>query len=135
MKPRSHSLNQVVCVTMTTIDATPTISVQMNATTCRNLRATVMAILKRLADAEVNAPVARFRVAVYPQVGKAIQLVAEVDARRTNRCQVPEPRSCGVHQCRRHPEGLVRHVAEVEERHSSELAKQRLADFGRSFQH
>src|SRR6266508_4943223 len=39
MKPRSHSLNQAVCVTMTAIEATPTTSVQMNATTCKERRA------------------------------------------------------------------------------------------------
>ena len=38
MKPRSHSLNQVVWLTITAIEVTPMRSVQMSATTWRNLR-------------------------------------------------------------------------------------------------
>ena len=56
-----HELLNSGAVTMTTIDATPTINVQMKATTCRSFRATVMSALERLTDAEVNTPVARVR--------------------------------------------------------------------------
>src|SRR5262247_2409701 len=101
MKPRSHSLNHVVCDTMTAIDVTPTISVQMNATTWRNFRATVMSSLKRLTDAEVNAPRARFRFAVHLQVRNAIQLISEVDACRPHRGEIPKSGPSGVHErCR-----------------------------------
>src|SRR4026208_239440 len=98
MKPRSHSLNQVVCDTMTTIAVTPTIRVQRNATTCRNFRATVMmrTALERLTNTEVNTPRARFRLAVHLQVRNAIQLIPEVDARRTDRREITQPWPRGV---------------------------------------
>src|SRR5580765_2734975 len=135
MKPRSHSLNQAVCVTMTVVAAKPTISVQRNATTWTNLRATVMSSLECLADAEVNAPVARFRFAVHFQVRDAVQLISEVDARRTDRRQISEAGPCRVHERCRDSERSVRHVAEVEERDASELTDERLADFCRPLQH
>src|SRR6185503_2864827 len=118
------------------IAVTPTISVQMNATTCRNLRAIMThTSLERLADAEVNAPRARLRFAVHLQVRDPIELIAEIDARRTDRREISETGACGVDESRRHVERPVRHVAEIEEGDASELADQRLADFGRSFQH
>src|SRR4029079_1240870 len=100
MNPRSHSLNQVVCDTITAMAVTPTINVQMNATTCRNLRPTVMTSppLERLTDAEVNAPVARFGFAVDSQVIDPIQLISEIDPRRTDRGEVSQARPHGVDQ-------------------------------------
>src|SRR5262245_8146473 len=137
MKPRNHSLNHVVCDTMTAIAVTPTINVQMKATTCRNLRATVMTqpSLERLTDAEVNAPWPRFRLAVDLQVRNAIQLIPEVDACGPDRGEVSQSGTHGVHESRRYVERPVRHVAEIEEGDASDLAKQRFADFGRSLQH
>ena len=95
MKPRSHSLNQVVCVTMTAIDATPTISVQRKATTWSERLATTSADLtsERLTDAEVHAPAPLLRLAVDEQALDRIQLVADVEARRTDRRQVAEARA------------------------------------------
>src|SRR5215510_6891029 len=108
MKPRSHSLNQVVCDTMTAIAVTPTISVQMNATTCRNLRAMVISCLKRLADAEVNAPRACLRFAVHLQVRDPVELISKVDACLTDRREISESGSGGVHERCRDAERPIR---------------------------
>src|SRR6185503_7018678 len=101
MKPRSHSLNQVVWVTMTAIDAVPTTRVQMNAKTWSDLRVSDMEMTyahsafgihhsKCLTDAEVEAPPTRFRLAVDAKTRNPIQLVAEVDPRGAERGQVPQ---------------------------------------------
>src|SRR5690349_20569880 len=94
MKPRSHSLNQVVCVTMTAIDVTPTISVQRKATTCRDRRAAD--ISEGLTDAEVDAPVALLRITIDPEVVDLRQLVAEIESRRSNRREIAQARTDGV---------------------------------------
>src|SRR4051812_3068436 len=102
MNPRSHSLNHVVCVTMTAIDAAPTTSVHRNATTCSERRAMDMVVklpvLESLPDAEVHAPVTLLRFAVHLQVLDGCELVAEVDARRADWGEVPQARSGGVAQ-------------------------------------
>src|SRR5687768_17085965 len=101
MKPRSHSLNHVVCVTMTAIDAVPTTRVQRNATTWRDRRAadtygslrpnglvgsrakarstsvTCSNLLESLADAEVDAPLAALGLAVDAQPVDGCQLIPE----------------------------------------------------------
>src|SRR5688500_14865384 len=96
MKPRSHSLNHVVCVTMTAIEVTPTISVQMNARTWRDRRATENAgvtVSKSLTDAEVNAPAAGLRLAVHAQVLNRVQLVAEIHTDGTDGREITQTRA------------------------------------------
>src|SRR5262245_9137570 len=94
-----------------------------------------MTCLKRLADAEVNAPRARFRLAIHLQVRNAIQLKPEVDACRTDRGEIPQSGAHGIQERRRNVERSVRHVAEIEKRDASELADERLTDFCRALEH
>src|SRR5215207_4992031 len=94
MKPRSHSLNQVVCVTMTAIDATPTTRVQIKATTWSERR--VSDILEGLADAEVNAHAPFLRETVDEQPLDGIQLVPDIEPHRTDRRLVADPGPDGV---------------------------------------
>src|SRR6187455_2212207 len=94
MNPRSHSLNHVVWVTMTAIDVTPTSRVQRKATTWSD-RLT-MFCSEGLADAEVNAPLPLLRLAIHLETVDRIELIAEIDARRADRCLIPQTRTDGV---------------------------------------
>src|SRR5688500_4393774 len=102
MKPRSHSLNHVVWVTMTAIEVTPTSSVQMNAPIWSRRLAPAVGIWslgaelvipsKGLANAVVHAPLPVLVLTVLEQAVDRIELVPEVDARRADRCEVSQPR-------------------------------------------
>src|SRR5436190_3681283 len=83
----------------------------------------------------MDAPRARFRLSVHSEIRDSVELIPEVDARRPDRCQIPEAGTRGVYQRSRDVERLVGDVAEIEERDASELAEQRLADFRRPLHH
>src|SRR3954447_10090542 len=93
MYPRSQFLNQAVYDTMIAAAVAPTISVRTIIDACNSLRATLMNTLPldRLADAEMNAPMAWFRRAVDDQPRARIELVAEVESHRAHRRLVAEP--------------------------------------------
>src|SRR6185503_17458370 len=92
MKPRSHSLNHVVWVTMTTIAVAPTISVARKAMTWRKrLVYDITAPASEcLPDAEVHPEAALLRLPVDEQSVDRIQLIADVEPRRTDRRLIAE---------------------------------------------
>src|ERR1041384_3230520 len=77
----------------------------------------------------------RFGLAVHAQVGNAIELIAEVDARGADRREVAGSRSRRIDQLGRNAQRVVRHLTEVEESDSTDLAEQRLANLRRTFEH
>src|SRR5262245_15715334 len=82
--------------------------------------------LERLSDAEVNAPAAIARFAVHEQTGNRVELVAEVEAERTDRRLVAQPRSDRVAKIvELDPERLCPDVAGIEEEHGAEAAAER----------
>src|SRR5262245_27490360 len=136
MKPRSHSLNHVVWVTMSAIDAAPTIRVQMKATTWSDLRATDMGRLEGLAHAEVDPPPPRLRLAVDQQVGDRVHLIAEIKAQRSYRRHIAEPWSYRVAQITDVEIPRVGpHVAEIDERNGAEPSLHRHPRFQRTVEH
>src|SRR5688572_29280693 len=131
MKPRSHSLNQVVWVTMTAIDAVPTIRVQRTATTWSDLRANDILIpepsslmpSEGLADAEVHAEGPFLWLAVDEKAFDRIDLKADVEAYRTNRRLVAEAGTRRVAQVAQvETPGIGPDVADVEKRRGAELS-------------
>src|SRR5262245_36070050 len=121
MKPRSQSLNHAVCVTMATIDAVPTSSVQRNATTWSDLRVNDIRVLERLSDAEVQAEPALLGFSVDEQPLDGRELIADVHPKRSDRRQVPEARTHGIAQIREvDVPGCDPDVAVVEERNAAQ---------------
>src|SRR3954466_15449162 len=155
MKPRSHSLNQVVCVTMTAIEVTPTSKVQMKATTWSERLATDICsaplglglclfensgsrrwALEGLTDAEVHAPAALFGRAVDEQTFERIELIPEVHTDRTDWSQVAQPRADGVaHVTGIEVPRLGPDVSVIEKRNRTQLASHRHPHFRRAFEH
>src|SRR3954463_12592822 len=81
--------------------------------------------LERLSDAEVDAPVPLFRLAVHHETRDRIQLVAEVEADRSDRRLVPQPRTDGVAEVVEvNRPSLLPHVAAVEEQYAAHIAGQ-----------
>src|SRR5262249_52075104 len=86
--------------------------------------------LKRLTDAEVDPPAARLRAAVDQQSRNRIELVAEVEADRTDRCLIAKPRAHRVAQVAEvETTGIGPDVARVYEEHAAEAALEVEADF------
>src|SRR3970040_2699402 len=93
MNPRSKSLTQAVCDTITASAAAPTMSVQSNATTCTNrftVRLPPGTWSERLPDAEMNAPSTSLGLAVDQEALDRGQLVPEIRADRADRSAVPK---------------------------------------------
>src|SRR5688572_16680855 len=139
MKPRSHSLNHVVCVTITAIEVEPTIRVATKAMTWRerlvnDIRGS--ATSESLSDAEMDADAALLRFAVDQQSFDRIELVADVEARRSDRRLIAEARADGIEQIAEvEVLRLAPDVAEIKERDRAELACQRQAHLRRSLEH
>src|SRR5688572_7940581 len=146
MKPRSHSLNHVVCVTITAIAAVPTTSVQRMATTWSDRRASDILIpapgswflvpSEGLADAEVHPDAALLRRAVHEKAFDWIELVPDVEARRTDGRLIADAWAHRVAQVadieipRISPD-----ISEVEKRRRPELPSDGNAELGRALEH
>src|SRR4051812_25770349 len=116
----------------------PTISVRTIIDACNSLRATLMNTLplERLADAEMNAPMALFRSAVDDQPRDRIELVAEVESHGTDRRLVAEPGARRIVQIvQSHAPVFCPHVAAVHEHDPPEAAVQGTAQLGTEREH
>src|SRR3954462_9113642 len=103
----------------------PTISVRTIIDACNSLRATLMNTLplERLADAEMNAPMALFRGAVDDQPRDRIELVTEVESHRADRRLVAEPGAGRIVQIvQSDAPVLCPHVAAIHEDDATEAA-------------
>ena len=144
MKPRSHSLNQVVWVTMTAIEAAPTIKRADEGDDLKGPSASDIdrsrsdiRVIERLADAEVDAPVPLLGSPLTRRFVDRIQLVAEVDARRADRRQVAEARARRRSAGRRDRSPTARDQTLPKSTNATapNLPAQRQAHFGRPFEH
>src|SRR5262245_48657659 len=92
--------------------------------------------LERLSDREMNAPPPRVGVAVDDEPRNRVELIAEVEANRTDRRLVAQPRADGVAEIGEvEAPGIRPDVADVEEQHAAQLAAQRRAHFLAPRQH
>src|SRR5262245_37308935 len=86
--------------------------------------------LERLTNTEVHPPPARLRLAVHQQVVDGVQLIADIETKRTDRRLIPEPDADRVTQIvEPNAAGFGPHVAAVVEEHRAVLPGQRGADF------
>src|SRR5688500_6116909 len=143
MNPRSHSLNQAVCVMMAAMDATPTTSVQMKATTCSERRISDMSIRddirparsEGLSDGEMEAQRPLLRGTVDQEAINRVHLEPDVDADGANGRQVAQAGADGdpqvTHVVLERPRP---YVAGIDEPDRAQLAPERQAHLGRQLQ-
>ena len=78
---------------------------------------------KRLADTEVQTETPRLRGAVHQQLRRGIQLIAEVEAERTDRCLISQAGTDRVAEIAGLDAERIRpDIAGVQEQHDAELA-------------
>src|SRR5262249_30630716 len=133
--PRSQFLKNDVSMTMpvrrTSVRTTPAVHSRI-----REKRRMMSALLKRLADAEVHSPPACLRNSVHQQPGNRVELVADVESKRTEWSLVAEARAHGMAEVAEVDVPAVRpHGAGVVEQHGPQAAVDRRAGFGRELEH
>src|SRR3954454_19671057 len=84
----------------------------------------------------MHAPPPRLRVAVHQQSGNRVELIADVEAKRTDGCGVPQTSADGVAKIiQMHVPTARPHIAGVQEHHGAETAANRGARFRREREH
>src|SRR5258705_13288046 len=88
----------------------------------------MVAVLKRLADAEMKTEAARLGCAVHEKAGNGIELVADIKTNRTDRRLIAKAWSDGEARIAEVESERIRpHIAGVEEQHPAQIAAQRRA--------